>query len=427
MSYIECIIEWRRCNFSEILLPNNCRPQWTEWILLEDRPFCGGSGVRKFVRMCSEYGKDNKSLCVGDIEKKEDFRYINCTTNDHGSELSGLECGGVHEDGLGIKERMKVCDNPMSFYDRVCIRSSGELDTCEDDEEDEEGEKYNVDEELNEIMTKKKNKIVNSYYFQMKYLSQKYLLKTNKSFMFKKRETVSLNCSNELTTALKEFYANFTINWIFRGKDMKLKFVEKIKNLVKISQYTINGSTLILENISHSDSGVYVCVARFPTNHAKEIVVLDFMSVLVRDDTNLIKKVPGESLLIECNGLELKSILNSDDTVMVYKMIYKDKKLFLNSSVGWRNWDMHEYSLADGYLIEKMRYEHSGEYKCVMMDASTNRRWTTNLVNVLVGSYFRMDETNQIYFLVAIIMCSCYVGLVLAKFLINLKMTYLNK
>ena len=217
----------------------------------------------------------------------------------------------------------------------------------------------------------------------------------------------NLSCDTHLlelnfnkSTHLAENRSFFNIEWIHNGA------------LINSSS---NKNKLVFNKTLVKDSGLYVCIANLPL--LKEKIIIDFASLVIIADNFNYEKFPGESLLIRCYGIAIKSILKESRlSIIWHKNNIEMKKEFID----WSQWKEFELSSVDGYFFKKLNFNDSGEYKCVIHDHDSNRSWATNLVKIKINDKpVNSLLTNTIFWICIISISFIFVALHLMLLLKN--------
>ena len=305
---------------------------------------------------------------------------------------------------LGIQKRSRKCDSPAPLFNgSTCAGSAEESQIC-----------YSS---INSECVQIKNENVFMFPYNLKYLFEKKLRKSNRNYLVKENAAFNLTCNVEYLEELEAYNnkrhagLNFSIEWIHGGK-LKLIHLKTVVN------YKIGMNTLIFTSTSLRDTGLHVCLANLP--YLNQSLVLDFAFLVVIPKTryNYVKH-PGESLAIPCDGLVLKSLFPES---VLNRVWYKDNVSIKTESIDWLNWSDHELGCVDSYVLKNLNYNDTGVYKCEIHDLSDSRTWIANVVSVTVGSQqvnnFLSNEKFWILFvIVSVVIVSLNLGVLLKNML----------
>jgi hypothetical protein len=96
----------------------------------------------------------------------------------------------------------------------------------------------------------------------------------------------------------------------------------------------------------------------------------------------------SHSIEIPCHGSIIKSIFRNN---RLFRIWFKDDHVVENKSLEWKEWFEFESRSVDSMYFEKIDSTQSGIYKCVIFDASKNRMWTLNRLELIVGDVKMMN------------------------------------
>lgn len=145
---------------------------------------------------------------------------------------------------------------------------------------------------------------------------------------------------------------------------------------------------------SEASAGLYMCVKR--QSGDQQLIVLDFLSLIVNNARVRVRL--GERVELPCHASLLTSLTPFSDpedpeNINLHRVWYHDAtRVIENRSLD--DWREFEARSVDVYVIDKANHSDSGEYKCVVLDA-TGRTWTLNQLELIVTD----DDYSQLSFL----------------------------